>query len=175
PTISVGRTRAGISGSGGPEAATCGDGVVLQADTANADSAAATSDQPKLRLRIDTIPYFCPPHRGASAKDPPTLSTAWLTRWNRANPVRPRSRDFGRKVGPCQGRCESAGLRHWPLAPSARRRAWACAHRRSGGALRRSPSAPPGPATRRAGAVAPLVLLACVSPRAAAPALGRSS
>jgi len=46
--------RAGISGSGGAEAATCGDGVVLQAEAASAESAMV--DQTRVRFRIDEFP-----------------------------------------------------------------------------------------------------------------------
>src|SRR5260370_3236192 len=56
--ISVGRTWDGISGSGGAAAPTRGEGAVLQAESASADSAMATSGQPKLRFPIDDLPLL---------------------------------------------------------------------------------------------------------------------
>src|SRR5262245_25406785 len=88
--ISVGRTCAGISGSGA-EAATCGEGVVLHAESASADSATATSGQPKLRFPIDDLPLLLP----ATSQDTTAadrlnllLPVAWLTRRHRPDGIR---------------------------------------------------------------------------------------
>src|SRR5215470_3554926 len=89
--ISVGRTWAGISGSVGAEAPTCGEGVVLQAESASADSATATSGQPKLRFPIDDLPLLLP----ATSQDTTAadrlnllLLVASLTRRHRPNGIR---------------------------------------------------------------------------------------
>src|SRR5260370_36631904 len=56
--ISVGRTWDGMSGSGRAAAPARGGGGVLQAERASADSAMATSGQPKLRFPIDDLPLL---------------------------------------------------------------------------------------------------------------------
>src|SRR5262244_4370198 len=89
--ISVGRTRAGTSGSGGPEAPTCGEGVVLHAESASADSATATSGQPKLRFPIDDFPLLLPTtSQDTTAADRLNLllPVAWLTRRHRPDGIR---------------------------------------------------------------------------------------
>src|SRR5262249_2401231 len=106
------------------------------------------------------------PIEARAQKTPATLSTAWLTRWNRADPVRPRSGDFGRKVGPCQGRGEAAGLRIWPPAPAAQRRARSSTQRVGLSAKTFAIGSPMIVNAVRASAVPVLYLLWCSSPEA---------
>src|SRR5262249_27667493 len=109
--ISVGRTCAGISGSGA-EAATCGEGVVLHAESASADSATATSGQPKLRFPIDDLPLLLPAtSQDTTAADRLSLllPAAGLTRRHRPDGIRENPGNFGVRVRPAQGRYEAAG------------------------------------------------------------------
>src|SRR5262249_4689293 len=121
--ISVGRTCGGISGSGA-EAATCGEGVVLHAESASADSATATSGQPKLRFPIDDLPLLLP----ATSQDTTAadrlnllLPVAWLTRRHRPDEIRetPATLVSGQSPPKADMRQPDAAVGPYPVPPCA--------------------------------------------------------